>query len=196
MLENLLQLTVLFFVIFDPLASLAVFFAATSDMNLITRQRIATYALLVAGGLSFLFLLFGQTILNTFSININEFKVAGGVILFLLGIKMALGQSVVDTDKAKGNSAMAIAAIIGTPLITGPAAITAIIVSVGDFGKFSTGVAVIIVLMVTAIIFYQAQRINKFVGKTAIQVISTMLGLVTLAWGVKFITTGVQALLI
>ena len=190
MLENLLQLIILFLVIFDPFASFAVFYVATSNMDKRERNKTAAWALLVAGVLSYGVLFFGQNLLNLFSTTIEDFKVAGGIILVLLGINMALGYSLTNIDKIKNNSAIAIAAIIGTPMLTGPAAITSIIVSVKDYGIIISGAAVTIVLAFTGILFYSNSRLSKFMGRTAIQVMSTILGLVTVAWGVKFVRAG------
>lgn len=195
MLETLLQLIVLFFVIFDPLASLVVFVVASAHMKKKERNTTAGIAVLVAAALSFLVLVFGQHLLNLFSASLDEFRVAGGIILGILGVKMSLGLPLTDVHKLKNNSARAIAALIATPLLTGPAAITAIILSVADYGRILTGIAVVIVLGLTAVIFYQAQKIHKFLGKTTIQVMSTILGLITLAWGVKFIVIGINAII-
>jgi multiple antibiotic resistance protein len=103
---------------------------------------------------------------------------------------MAMGHSLSSIDSSKNSSAKAIAAIIGTPLLTGPAAITAIIISTNDYGAMITGSAVGIVLGVTAIMLYQANLISKALGPTSIQVMSTIMGLITVAWGVKFIRVG------
>jgi multiple antibiotic resistance protein len=125
-----------------------------------------------------------------FDTNINDFKVASGVILGILGIKMVLGESIPNAESIKNNSSRAIASIIGTPLLTGPAAITAIIVSEHDYGILVTGTAIFIVLFLTIILFLLSSKIYKVIGVTTIQVISTILGLITISWGVKFIKTG------
>ncbi len=191
MVEPFLQLLILFFVIFDPLASFAIFAVATSSMAEKERHRTATIAVLVAAILSFLVLAFGGKLLELFNMSMQEFQVAGGIVLGILGLKMVLGQSLVDIDKVKGDSSWAIASIIGTPLLTGPAAIMSIIVSSNTYGKIVTGFALSIVLVGTAILFYNTRRANKILGKTMIQVISTILGLITLTWGVKYILQGI-----
>ena len=104
---------------------------------------------------------------------------------------MVLGQSLVDVERVKGDSTWAIASIIGTPLLTGPAAIMTIIVSVSNYGRIVTGLAIAIVLLGTALLFYNTKRANRLLGRTAIQVISTILGLITLAWGVKYVLQGI-----
>ena len=191
MVDPFLQLLILFFVIFDPLASFVIFTVATSSMAEKERQRTATIAVMVAATLSFLVLLLGEGLLELFTMTIQEFQVAGGIVLGILGLKMVLGQSLLDVDKVKGDSSWAIASIIGTPLLTGAAAIMSIIVSASNYGKIVTGLALGIVLVGTAILFYNAKRANRVLGKTMIQVISTILGLITLTWGVKYVLQGI-----
>lgn len=190
MLSGLLELTILFFVIFDPLMSFAVFFTATEKMSRELKNKTAFLAILVAFSLSFSVLLLGENFLKFFSTNIKDLKVAGGIILSILGIKMALGQPIETTKEIDDKSARAIATIIGTPLLTGPAAITTILISVNDYGKLTTAIAITIVLLLTALLFYLAAILNKLIGKTAIQIISTILGIISLTWGVMFIRSG------
>lgn len=194
MLEHLIQLVVLFVVIFDPMASFVVFIVATKSMSEADRRRTALLAILAAISISYSVLLFGQQLLDLFSINILYFKVAGGVILFILGVEMTLGYPLTNVDATKEGSVHGVAAIIATPLLTGPAAITAIIISVRECGFIDTGLAVTIVLVFSAVLFLLSTRINRVVGKAPIQVLSTILGLITLAWGVKFIVEGLISL--
>lgn len=190
MVDPFFQLLVLFFVIFDPLASFVVFTVATNRMESREKKITALIAVLVATTLSFLVLLFGQNLLDLFSTEINEFQIAGGIILGILGVKMVLGYSLTNVDQLKNNSGWAVASIIGTPLLTGPAAITSIILSVHDYGRAVTGSAIGVVLLGTAVLFYNAEKVSKVLGKIFIQVISTILGLITLSWGVKYILQG------
>src|SRR3989338_5907958 len=154
------------------------------------RDKIAGLAVLVAATISFIVLILGEKLLVLLNTNIIDFKIAGGIVLALLGVKMVLGQSPIDEEKLKNNTGRAIAALIGTPLLTGPAAITSIILSTEEYGMILTGSAIIIVLLIAAIFLYKASTIRKYLGITAIQVVSTILGLIMLAWGVKFIRAG------
>ena len=183
-----MQLIVLFTVIFDPPMSFAVFSVATKQLSTEEKKSVANLAIMVAAFLSISVLFFGNYLLALFSTSLQDFRVAGGICLGLLGIKMIFGYPLAKVDQ--GSTGKAIAAIIATPLLTGPAAITAIIVNTKDYGIVPTGLAVIIVLGATAVLFYQADRINRHLPTTAIQVTSTILGLITLAWAVKFIRTG------
>ena len=193
-MDVLVQLVILFFVIFDPLASFTIFLTASSSLNKKERRRMAFLAVGVAAGLSLAVIALGTTLLEVFSTSVDEFRVAGGLVLAMLGIRMATGMPIAKMDSYKGDSGRAIASIIGTPLLTGPAAITAIMISVYDYGHLMTGAAVGIVLLITAAIFLLSGGINRVMGKTGIQVMSTVLGLITLSWGVKFIVAGLSAM--
>lgn len=196
MISKLIALLVLFFVIIDPLASFAVFFVNTKNYKKKEKIKIAIMAVAIAAVLSFLVLLFGENLLTIFSTDINSFKIAGGIILLILGINMSLGRSIVEVEKSNADSVHAIASVIATPLLTGPATITAIIISAVDYGKVLTGVAIGIILLLTGISLYLTIIFHHLTekAKTTIQIISTMLGLITLAWGVNYILTGVQAI--
>jgi multiple antibiotic resistance protein len=189
-IQTLIQLIILFVVIFDPFVSFAVFIVATKRMKERERIKTANLAILVAGILSYLVMIFGQYLMTLFNTTLNDFRVAGGIVLGILGVKMALGHSITNLEKNKNNSAVAIAAIIGTPLLTGPAAITSIIISVTDYGFFVVWLAVSIVLALTGLMLYKSQFLCRYMSKTSIQVISTILGLITLSWGIKFIRVG------
>ncbi len=190
MLYSLLQLFILFFVIFDPLLSFVFFFSVTADMSATEKRKTAILAVTVALSISILCLVFGASLLRLFNTNIQDFKIAGGIILGILGVKMSLGQS--DSERVMGTrrSAKAIASIIATPLLTGPASITAIIISVHDYGRVLTAIAVLLVLFITLVLFLQAPRIIRLTGETAMQVVSTLMGLITLSWGIMFIKEG------
>jgi multiple antibiotic resistance protein len=190
LIQSTLQLVVLFLVIFEPFVSMAVFVAATQNLGRAQRNRAATMAVVVAGAVSLAVLLFGQGLFAVLDTDLDDFRVAGGIILVLLGLKMVWGQNVVEENPLTSNSARAVAAIIGSPLLTGPAAITSIMIAVNDYGRLVTGLAVAIVLGITALMLFLADFINKFLGYTSLQVISTILGLITISWGVKFIRIG------
>jgi multiple antibiotic resistance protein len=190
MFSTTIKLIILFFVIFDPLMSLAVFVSATKGMNTPDKRRTAIHGVLVAFAISFAVLLLGQKLLALFSTNLDDLRVGGGIVLGLLGIRMALGQSVTESAATEETSSRAVAAIIGSPLLTGPAAITAIIISAQDHGMIPSGIAIFFVLLVTTFVFLQATRIERIIGKTVIQVFSTILGLISLSWAISFIRDG------
>ena len=192
MADSLIQLIILFFVIFDPLVSLTVFLVATEGLSKEEQTRIALYSVIVAGSISILFLFLGESMLNLFSTDIEYFRIAGGIILTILGINMVRGTSFVNEDKIKHTSSTAISSIIGSPILAGPAAITTIIISKYDNGIIITGLAVIIVLLLTGFILYFSYKLRGQASNAMIPVLTSILGLITISWGVKFVLVGLN----
>jgi multiple antibiotic resistance protein len=190
MISELIQLTVLFFVIVDPFMSMGIFFAATNKLVPKERNKIAVIAVTVAVVLSALFLFFGEGVLSTLQIKLTDFQIAGGIILGLLGIQMVLGHAGQESDKFSANNAKAIAAVIGTPLLTGPATITTIIVSTAKYGLLLPAIALLIVFGITFLLLYFSPKVTKLLGPNITKVITTLLGLITLVYGVAYIKTG------
>ena len=190
MLEQLVQLVILFSVIIDPLSSFAVFTTSTASMTPAEKKRTALYAVLAAAAMSYAILFIGAPLLGLFSVSISDFKIAGGIILAIFGIQMTLGQSMSGNGIKQGSSVPAVAAIIATPLLTGPAAITAIIGAVNDQGMLVTGLAITVVMAITAVMFALPTSVVNKIGKTPIQFMSVIMGMITLAWGIRFIKDG------
>ena len=190
MFSELIQLVVLFFVIVDPFMSMGIFYSATQTLKDKERHKIALIAVGVAVILSSLFLVFGMGVLNVLHLKLGDFQIAGGIILALLGIQMAIGHAGKETNKFSHQNARAIAAVIGTPLLTEPATITTIIISTSKFGILSTGPALAIVFVFTLLLLYFAPKITKILGPNITQVLTTLLGMVTLAYGVVYIKAG------
>ena len=196
MIQDYIQLIILFLVIFDPLASLSVFVSSTNKKTMQEQRKIAIISVIVAGIVSFVVLLLGSSLLTLFSTTIDDFKIAGGIILIILGINMVMGKSIVSEDTMKENSGPAIAAIIGSPILAGPATITTIIITSQEYGQIVTGISIFIVLFITGIVFWFGMNIHKTLGETFEKVMSAILGLVTIAWGVKFIREVIVLLLV
>jgi len=190
MFGELIKLVVLFFVIIDPLMSAGLFFSATQNIKNNEKLRLVLISVGVAAILSALFLFFGTSVLDTLQINLTDFEIAGGIILTLLGIQMTIGRAGKESEKYTHENARAIASIIGTPLLTGPATITTIIISTSTYGILLTGLALLIVFLITFLLLYFSTKINKLVGPNITKVITTLLGLITLVYGVAYIKLG------
>jgi multiple antibiotic resistance protein len=193
-MAGFVELFVLFLGIIDPLLSLGVFVRLTRDFSEAERRKTALLAVLVAAVPLIVVIFAGQAVLDVLSIRIENFKVAGGLLLGILGVKMALGQNLLsDGGGNKGvRSGMAVATLIGTPLLTGPAAITTAIIASADpaYGQMLTAFAAVLVLLVSLVLLLLSKRVLAVIGRTALEVSSTILGLVTVAWGIQFIRAG------
>ena len=187
-----IQAFVLLLMIMDPLVSIAAFLTMTKGMKRKEQNKIASKAVLVAAIPLFLFVVFGNIVLDILKVDLMTFKAAGGVVLLLLGIQYALGISLPKEkeDEGEAHDGSAIAAVIGTPLITGPATISAAVILTNEFGREVTAIAGIAALIVVWVTLLIGPKIHGFLGRTGLSVLSTMMGLVTIAWGVSFLKEG------
>jgi multiple antibiotic resistance protein len=175
--------------IIDPLASLAAFLSLTRGMGQGERVRTALKAVAVAALVFYVFAVGGQGIIGLLGVSIGSFKAAGGIILIILGIQMSLG---ISFPKEK-EEVSEIAVVIGTPLISGPATITTAIILSKESGLFVTAVAGGAALAITFIALISASFLHRKLGMAGVQIMSTMMGVVTIAWGLQFVLGGLSS---
>ncbi|MBI5635782.1 MarC family protein [Candidatus Micrarchaeota archaeon] len=188
---SFLELFVLFLVIFDPLVSTGTFVILTRDFTKDERRKTALMAAATALVPLLLFVFFGNSVLSALKIHLSDFQIGGGVILGLLGIKMVTGQPIIEQKHGKKQrSTKAVATIIGTPLLTGPAIITTTIISVAQNGLATTLAASVSALALCFIILLYSRKLVDVIGVTILEIASSIFGLVTLSWGVQFIRAG------
>ena len=179
------------FIIIDPFLAAAVFISITKDMSKKEKAGEAFLAVFVALGLLLIFLFSGLLVLNLLGISFGSFVVAGGIILFILGVQTLLG---IEFSKKEHKSKI-MAIIIGTPLLSGPGAMTAVIILSQQYGYWPPVIASILVLLITWAILYFADAISKFFGDRLIEVLSRVLGLVLAAMAIEFIKNGIMEMI-
>lgn len=192
-LLEIVQAFILLLVIMDPVLSLAAFISLTKGKKEGECKAIAVKGVAVAALVFLIFAFGGNILLELLNVNIDSFKAAGGIILILMGVQLSLGISFPKEKDERDISEVAV--VIGTPLISGPATITATILLVNDFGLTTTLIAGTTALVVVLISLLAGTYISKILGRGGMRVLSTMMGIVTLAWGMQFVISGAQALL-
>lgn len=134
-----------------------------------------------------MFLFLGLRIFDFFSIDLNSFQIAGGIILLIIGILYVFGASL-KYVKPHGSD---FSVPIGTPLLTGPGAIMTTIILVKEKGTLVTVTAAFLSLLVTWLILINSSKLYKMLGEHWTNVISRVMGVILAAIAVKFITNGV-----
>lgn len=181
------------FIILDPLLSVPIFAAMTKGLAPREIHKQAFIAVAVAGGLMYLFLFFNTTIFNILGLNMPSFQIAGGILLFILGMQEALG---VDVGKCKDHSKTAAGVVIGTPLLCGPGTITTVMLLSNTYGIPILLIAITLALVATWAILYYAEVIQRILGEVVTDIMGKVLGMLVAAIAVKIIASGVMALAI
>lgn len=189
-MEGFIGAFVTLFVIMDPVGNVPIFMSLTKGMPKAEVKRNVDKSVLVAGVLLFVFLFFGLKIFDFFSINLDSFQIAGGIILLILAVSYVLG----FTHKfIKHGADLSIP--IGTPLLTGPGVITTTIILVKENGPYITVIAAFLTLLATWLILWNSSRLYKLLGEHWTDVVSRVMGIILAAIAVEFITKGVLSAL-
>ena len=192
MWNELIKSFLALFIIVDPFVSGAFFVSYCKDIVDEKEKNKALWtAILVAAALLFIFLFSGLFLLNILGITFSGFKIAGGILLLILGVTTVLG---IDFGSKKDNMKSA-AILIGTPLLSGPGALTTIIILSNDYGYFIPGVAALLVIIVSFFILKYTDKAVKLIGTDILQVLSKVLGLLLAALAVDFIHQGIVGFL-
>jgi multiple antibiotic resistance protein len=191
---EILQAFILLVVIMDPVLSLVAFLSLTKKKKPAECTSIAIKGTAVAALIFFLFAFGGSYILELLAVSMDGFKAAGGIVLILLGIQLSLGIAFPKEKDEEDDGISGLAVVIGTPLISGPATITTTILLVNQFGLVVTIIAGVASLIVILLSLLASRHIHDIIGRGGLKVLSTMMGIVTLAWGVEFLMSGIAGL--
>ena len=177
-----------FFAIFgvmDPLGNVPVFLSLTENFDYKIKKQLAIKAVITAGIILIIFLFLGNMILDFFHISVQSFRIAGGIILILIGLQILF-----DIRFAKETSTQIddISAVpLATPLIAGPGMITAVIIFSKEYGYLITIIGIFANLLLSWILFRFAHHIVKLVGKNGTLIFAKFMSLILVAIGVEFI---------
>ncbi len=185
-MEGVFEAFIALFVIMDPIGNLPLIFSLTKGMPAREIRKNVDKAIFVAGLLIFVFIFLGLKIFEIFRININSFQIAGGIILFIMGLLYVFGIST-KFVKASVND---FTVPVGTPLLTGPGVIATTIILVNEVGIFVTVIAAFMTLIATYLIFINFSKIYKMLGENWTNVISRIMGIILAAIAVEFIANG------
>ncbi len=152
----------------------------------IVRQSIVT-ALLVTLG----FVLAGRAIFEILGILVEDFMIAGGVVLFII----ATADIVRATEKKTPVSPTFGVVPLGTPIIAGPAVLTTTLVLQGTHGYLPVLLALVANLVIAWLILAQSDRIIRLVGINGSRAFAKVASLILAAFAVKMIRSGIFKLL-
>jgi multiple antibiotic resistance protein len=174
---------VLLLVTINPFAAVPVLLSVTAKMTAAERNRTAFRACLIASVILLFLLAFGQLFLEKLGVTLPALRVAGALVLLILGIRMVFGEiqgGSAESDAPAGDVAVFPLAM---PLLAGGGSIAAIVAMTDNTVKSlaEQAVTAAVLLAVMAVIFAvlrSAETIQKLIGDTGTNVMSRVMGLV------------------
>jgi multiple antibiotic resistance protein len=187
------------FVIVNPVEATLVFVTLTSSLNASEKSHIYRRTTLVAFALAILFSLGGNAILRLFGITVDSLRVAGGILLFLVAIDMLRGvrqqKKVTEAELLDANQREDVSIFpLAIPLLTGPGAITTVVVLMGAAANLTEKslvlLAIVLTFLATFVILKFSEYIDQALGITGIMVMTRIMGLILGAVAVNFVALG------
>ncbi|QYJ84573.1 YchE family NAAT transporter [Shewanella mesophila] len=189
--------------IINPVGLLPVFVSLTSHQTELERNQTAKNANLAVVIILLVTIVAGQHILNMFSISLSAFRIAGGALIAIIAMSMLqgkLGEVKRNQEEDREASGMESVAVVplALPLMAGPGAISSVIVSAAQHKTLTDligmSITVIIFGLTSFALFRMAPVIFKLLGKTGINVITRLMGLLMLSIGIEVIAAGFKGL--
>jgi multiple antibiotic resistance protein len=175
------------FVAIDIIGTVPIFLGYTHGISGFQRKKLIFEAILAAFIVANLFVLSGKLILDFMGITIDDFRIAGGLILLVLSISDILSSS----DNSKKPSVDIGVVPLGIPLIMGPAALTTIIILVRNYGYVPTMVSMILNLFIAWVVLVNAKWLLKIMGDGGSKAFAKIASLFLAAIAVMMIRVGV-----
>ena len=195
MQTSFISATVLLILITDPLGNIPLFITALKQVKPERRKKVVYRECLIAFLVLLTFMFFGRNFLDVMHLTDQSLQVAGGVILFLIALKMIFpseGGSVFGSDKLHGEPFIVPIAI---PLIAGPSAMaTVLLMSTREPSRMLEWIgALTICMLVTTVVFLFSGRLQKLLGEQAITALERLMGLVLTAISIEMLLGGVAS---
>ena len=192
------------FTVVNPLGITPIFAAMTEKFSNEDQIRIARKGIITGSVVLIIFTLLGSFIFQFYGITVEAFQIMGGIIFFRSGLRMLdaqVGRSRTtqsERDEFKDSDELAISPI-GVPLITGPGAITGVVILSGKGPTDYSIISLLISVLITMGLFYWILRagnlLAKKIGITGMRVIERMMGLILMVIAVQFIINGLETII-
>jgi MarC family membrane protein len=195
----LVTFTSLLFIV-DPIAVIPTYLVITSGETREQRARTARRACIAAAFLLAAFALGGQVIFKLFGITLPAFRIAGGLILWLVAMDMLRGQrttqeSAPEISEGTEKEDVAITPL-AVPMLAGPGAISTVMVLAAQAESPVQTAAVYAAILLTAVASWVSlivgERLLMRMGQTGIRVMTRIMGLLLAAIAVQFVITGTK----
>jgi len=199
----LFKIGIALFAIVNPIGSVPIFISATDGWEQKQKMRtanvVAVTVFLVLGASA----LFGEGILDFFSISIPSFQVGGGILILLIAINMLHAKqshSKQTPEEAKTMEERDVIAIVplSIPLLAGPGAISSMIIAAQDSASLGEQLSLLLPISVVAVLIWLTLQLSGYIagklGTIGINIVTRLMGLILAAMAVEFIAHGMSGL--
>jgi len=189
-LKSLLLSFIPIFVAVDAFGVLPIFLSLTDGMKPHERRNVLHQSLITAFAIAVAFVFLGKAIFLVLGITVQDFMIAGGMVLFILSVVDLL----FPTKQRRSPSTVGVVPL-GMPLIVGPAVLTTALISINSYGILVTLFSIVVNILLAGIIFAFSDLLMKVLGKAGSKAISKVFSLFLAAIGVMMVRKGLMQLI-
>ncbi|MEM1133926.1 MAG: MarC family protein [Pseudomonadota bacterium] len=203
MVELFISAFATFFVVIDPPGCAPIYASMTGGASAKARRDMAVRAIVISAAILSIFAIFGDNLLGALGITLDSFRIAGGIMLFIIALEMVFekrtqrredrAQQVADDDEVEDVSVFPMA----MPMIAGPGSIATIMLLFNEYSSLEQhlviGGALLTVLLLTLIALIAAGPLLKLMGQRLETVITRLLGVILAALAAQFVIDGLKA---
>lgn len=203
MTELFISAFVTFFVVIDPPGCAPIFSSLTAGTDAAHRRAMAIRSVLVASGILLVFAVFGEDLLGALGISLDAFRVAGGIMLFLIALDMVFEkrterrESRAQDVKAHPEHEDISIFPMAIPMIAGPGSIASVMLLMAKSNGLTESLIVLgalgAMLVLTLISLLLAGPLMKLLGYRVEAMITRILGVVLAALAAQFVIDGIKA---
>ena len=183
------------FVAVDAIGNIPLFISLVEGMNKHQRNRVITESVTTATVVAIIFMFIGKWVLRLIGITITDFQIAGGVLLFVISIRLLLpgaSKGILSNGHDKDVGVFP----LGTPLITGPAVLTTTLMMLDSFGIIPTFVSLALNMLIVWVTLVKANAIMKLMRAGGTRAFSKIMYILLAAIGVMMVRRGIIGILI
>jgi multiple antibiotic resistance protein len=191
-------------IVVNPIGATLIYVSLTSSLDRAAQESIAKDACRYALVILFFFAVLGTYILRLFGISLEAFQIAGGILLFGIGMEMVYAKTsrtkVTATEKYESRDTDDISVVpIAIPMIAGPGAITTSIVLMNGISAlpfYAAGIVLLSIVISIVITYYMMRNSDYIVrrfGQREYRAVNRLMGMLLIAIAVQFVITGLTA---
>lgn len=196
---TMISAAITLFLVMDPLGNIPIFLTLLEEMEPARRIRVIVREMLIALGILVFFLFFGQYILSALQISEPALSIGGGVVLFLIALRMIFpshdSNGAGDSERVAGQEPLLVP--LAVPLVAGPSSMAMVILlSTRSPGMLLTSfLALIIAWTASSIILLSAEALRRYLGRRVIKAVERLMGMILTTLAVEMFLDGIRAFL-
>jgi multiple antibiotic resistance protein len=177
--KEIISVTLILFSVIDIIGNIPIVISMKAQGKKIESSK----ATIVAGLLMVVFLFAGESILHLFGVDVGSFAIAGAIVIFIIGLEMILGITLMKEPETTSNSSSIVP--LAFPLLAGAGTLTTILSLKAEYLQFNIMVGILLNLVIVYLVLRSSSFIQRKIGVGGANVLRKIFGIVLLAISIK-----------